>query len=140
MTVISSWSDWARFETRGALSPRFASLIAADSKQEDHSLRDAIVQELQQLEPADRVELLCKLMVEIVASVLKSSPDNVPIDRAVSLLGVDSLMATEIQLMLDNSLGISVSIMELIGDTTIRSLAANSVKKLCGEEDVPAAV
>ena len=140
VTVISSWSDWARFETRGALSPRFASLIAADSKQEDHSLRDAIVQELQQLEPADRVELLCKLMVEIVASVLKSSPDNVPIDRAVSLLGVDSLMATEIQLMLDNSLGISVSIMELIGDTTIRSLAANSVKKLCGEEDVPAAV
>ncbi len=32
VSVITNWNDWARFETRGGKSPRFAGLIAADSQ------------------------------------------------------------------------------------------------------------
>ncbi len=132
ITMITSWADWARFETRGSTSPRFASLIAADSQGKDDSLRDALMAELEPLEHADRVELMAKLILEIVASAMKADPSTIPLDRAINQLGVDSLMATEIQLMLDGKLGLNVSILELIGDTTVRSLAVQSVRTLCG--------
>jgi acyl carrier protein len=130
VTVISSWADWARFETRGATSPRFASLIAADSAGKDNSMRDVLIEELSQLDAGDQVELLGSLIVEIIASVLKSDPASIPIDSALSQLGVDSLMATEFQLQLDAKLGLSISIMELLGDVTIRSLSRQSLKTL----------
>jgi NAD(P)-dependent dehydrogenase (short-subunit alcohol dehydrogenase family)/acyl carrier protein len=130
VTVISSWADWARFETRGATSPRFASLIASDSEGKDNSMRDVLIEELSQLDASEQVELLGSLIVEIIASVLKSDPASISIDSALSQLGVDSLMATEFQLQLDAKLGLSISIMELLGDVTIRSLSRQSLKTL----------
>jgi acyl carrier protein len=130
VTVISSWADWARFETRGATSPRFASLIAADSQGKDHSMRDVLIGELLQLGSDEQVDLLSSLILEIIASVLKSDPTSIPIEQSIDRLGVDSLMATEIQLLLDSQLGLNISIMELLGDATIRSLAKQSLKSL----------
>ena len=130
VTVISSWADWARFETRGATSPRFAGLIAADSQGKDHSMRDVLIGELLQISAEEQVDLLANLMLEIIASVLKSDPVNIPIEQSIDRLGVDSLMATEIQMLLDSQLGLNLSIMELLGDATIRSLAKQALKSL----------
>ncbi len=130
VTMITSWSDWARFETRGATSPRFAQLIAADSSDLDHSTRDALRAELSTLDHDEQVELLATLMSEIIASVLKADPTSVPFDKSINQLGVDSLMATEIQMLLDTQLGLNISILELIGDTTVRALAMQSLKGL----------
>lgn len=132
VTLITSWQDWARFETRGSTSPRFASLIAADSAGRDTSMRDALIAELSNLEPADQVVLLASLIVEIIASVLRSDPADIAIDRSIDSLGVDSLMATEIQMLLDSNLGLSVSILELIGNVTVRTLATQCLKTLTG--------
>lgn len=130
VTLITSWADWARFETLGSTSPRFRSLIEADSHGKDASTHIALIEELSKLDPSDQLELLAALMLEIVASVLKADPENIPIDKAIDQLGVDSLMATEIQMLFDTQLGLNVSILELIGEGTVRSLAALSLKKL----------
>lgn len=130
VTMITSWADWARFETRGATSPRFASLISADSQGQDTSTRDALVAELKTLNPSDRVELLTTLIVEIVAAVLKADPATIPFDKSINQLGVDSLMATEIQMLLDTKLGLSVSILELIGDTSVRMIATQCIANI----------
>lgn len=130
VTVISSWADWARFETRGATSPRFASLIAADSQGKDNSMRDVLMGELLQLGSDEQVDLLASLILEIIASVLKSDPASIPVEQSIDRFGVDSLMATEIQMLLDSQLGLNISIMELLGDATIRSLAKQSLKSL----------
>ncbi len=130
VSLITSWADWARFETRGAKSPRFATLIASDSVSKDNSLRDALISELQQLDPVDQVEMLALLMREIMATVLKADPESIAIDRTIDQLGVDSLMATEIQSRFDSNLGISISILELLGDATLRSVASKALKSL----------
>ena len=130
VSMITSWADWARFETRGAKSPRFAVLIANDSAAKDNSVRDALIAELMQMDPADQVEVLAMLMREIIASVLKSDPESIPIDRSIDQLGVDSLMATEIQSLFDSKLGVSISILELLGNATVRSVASQSLKTL----------
>ena len=41
-------------------------------------------------------------------------------------------MATEIQMLLDTNLGLSVSILELIGNVTVRTLATQCLKTLTG--------
>lgn len=133
LVLISSWSDWARFETHGSKSPRFAKLIASDSQGADSSVRDAIVTELALLGPDEQLELLSSLIVSVIAGVLKADPETIAIDRKIEQLGVDSLMATEIQLLLNNQLGLSVSVLELIGDATIRSLSQQSLKGLVSE-------
>ena len=130
LVLISSWSDWARFETHGSKSPRFATLIASDSAGVNSSARDAIATELVALGPDEQIELLSSLIVSVIAGVLKADPATIAIDRKIEQLGVDSLMATEIQMLLDNQLGLSVSVLELIGDATIRSLTQQSLKGL----------
>lgn len=137
ITMITSWADWARFETRGSKSPRFATLIASDAEEKDCSIRDALISELSMLDDAERVELLGGLLIEVIASVVKSDPQSIALDCPINQLGVDSLMATEIQLLLDTKLGLSISVLELIGETTIRGLATQSLKTLMGVSSSP---
>lgn len=133
ITMITSWADWARFETRGSKSPRFATLIAGDSEEKDSSIRDALIRELNMLDDSERIEVLGGLLIEVIASVVKSDPQSIALDCPINQLGVDSLMATEIQLLLDTKLGLSISVLELIGETTIRGLATQSLKTLMGD-------
>ncbi len=133
LVLISSWADWARFETHGSKSPRFATLIASDTQGGNSSVRDAIITELVALGPDEQVELLSSLIVSVIAGVLKADPATIAIDRKIEQLGVDSLMATEIQMLLDSQLGLSVSVLELIGDATIRSLTGQSLKSLLSQ-------
>ncbi len=130
VTMITSWADWARFETRGSTSSRFQTLIASDSEGKDSSTQNALIEELSKLDPTEQVELLATLMLDLVASVVKADPSSIPIDKGIDQLGVDSLMATEIQMLFDTQLGINVSILELIGEGTIRTLATQTLKKL----------
>ncbi len=83
-----------------------------------------------QLGPDEQTELLSSLLVSVIAGVLKSDPESIAVDRKIEQLGVDSLMATEIQMLLNSQLGLSVSVLELIGDATIRSLTQQSLKTL----------
>lgn len=136
VTMITSWADWARFETRGAKSPRFASLIEADSAGQDSSARDALVEELESLSKPDQIELLASLIVEVLAEVLKSDPSAISIDCAISQLGIDSLMATDIQMMLDSKLGLNVPVLQLIGETTTREVAVGALGNLLGNPSV----
>ncbi len=132
--MITTWTDWARFETRGCKSPRFATLIANDSETKDTSIRDALIEELATLDAVDQTELLASLIAEILASVLKAEASTIPLDRAINQLGVDSLMATEIQMLLDSKLGINISVLELIGESTIRVIANQARKTLMADE------
>jgi acyl carrier protein len=130
VTLITSWSDWARFETRGGRSPKFTSLVAEDSTSKDNSIRDSLAAELSQMPSDQQHQLLSALIAEIIASVLKADSATIPQQRAINQLGIDSLMATEIQLLLDNNLGVNISILELLGDTSIQSLSKKALRSL----------
>ena len=133
VVVIKSWADWARYETEGSKSPRFATVIAADSDDSGNEARQQLLAELAMLTPAAQVDLMGNLIAQIVASVLKSEPDSLEINRPINELGIDSLMATEIQILFEKNLGISIAVLELLGDTTIRSMASGLVEKMSEE-------
>ncbi|MEZ6093364.1 MAG: SDR family NAD(P)-dependent oxidoreductase [Pirellulaceae bacterium] len=129
-TIIKSWAEWGRFEVRAGKSPRYQRLIASDSQQSESNARQTLIAELQQLSPDDQLELLIVLMTELIAGVLKIDSEQIARSRPISELGVDSLMATEIQMLLESKLGLNIAVLELIGDSTIFSLAKNSLATL----------
>lgn len=129
-TIIKSWGEWGRFEVRAGKSTRYQKLIAGDSNRNESDAKQALVAELAQLEPDDQLELLIALMTELIAGVLKIDLSQLAASRPISELGVDSLMATEIQMLLETKLGLNIAVLELIGDVTIGSLAKNCLANL----------
>lgn len=130
VVLITSWADWARFESIGSKLPRFKAIVEADIAPADSGIRDQLIAELAPLSPGDQADLMAQLIQQIVAAVLKSEPDSIDLDRPINELGIDSLMATEIQILFESNLGLAISVLELIGDTTIRSLAMSSLESL----------
>ncbi|MGF6596758.1 acyl transferase domain-containing protein/NAD(P)-dependent dehydrogenase (short-subunit alcohol dehydrogenase family)/acyl carrier protein [Paraburkholderia sp. GAS448] len=124
--LITNWADWGRYETLGSQSPRYAALIAADSNP-DLGARELLRGELAELPPAERFTVLASLVASIIADELETAAGSINVDRPILDLGVDSLMATEIQLLLDRDLGISVSVLEILDDLTIRGIVARAL-------------
>ncbi|MEX3930928.1 type I polyketide synthase [Paraburkholderia phymatum] len=140
VTLITNWADWGRYETLGSQSPRFADLIAADTNR-DAGARDVLKAELAALPGSERFTVLAGLVASLIADELETSVEGIPIDRPILDLGVDSLMATEIQLVLDRDLGISVSVLEILDDLTIRAIVDKTLVSLGwgdAEEAAPA--
>jgi acyl transferase domain-containing protein/NAD(P)-dependent dehydrogenase (short-subunit alcohol dehydrogenase family)/acyl carrier protein len=121
VTLITNWSEWGRYETLGGQSPRYAELIAADASP-DADPGAVLRAGLAELPAADRFAVLAGLVASLIADELETDGEAIPVDRPILDLGVDSLMATEIQLLLSRDLGISVSVLEILDDLTIRAI------------------
>lgn len=128
--LVRSWAEWGRFEVRAGQSPRYQKLIASDSDGMDMEARSALIAELSLLEPQEQFEVLVTLITEVLATILKIDASQVHRSRPIHELGVDSLMATEIQANLEAKLGLQVAVLELLGDSTISTLAKNSLASL----------
>jgi NAD(P)-dependent dehydrogenase (short-subunit alcohol dehydrogenase family)/acyl carrier protein len=138
-TVIKSWADWGRFEIRAGQSPRYQKLIASDASGQDTEARSALIAELSELDPDEQLEVLAVLITDVLAAILKTDAAQIPRSKPINELGVDSLMATEIQMALETNLGLKVAVLEILGDSTIQSLAKSSYSSL-GLTGVPATV
>ncbi|TWT93121.1 type I polyketide synthase [Neorhodopirellula pilleata] len=131
--LMKSWSEWGRFEVRAGTSPRYQKLIAGDATGVDSQARSALVDELALLESDEQLQVLIALITDVLASILKTDPSQIQPTRPINELGVDSLVATEIQMTLEQSLGLKVAVLELLGDSNIVSLAQTSLMMLLSE-------
>ncbi|HEY4297124.1 MAG TPA: SDR family NAD(P)-dependent oxidoreductase [Paraburkholderia sp.] len=142
VTLMTNWSEWGRYETLGAQSPRYAELIAADASP-DADPGAALRAGLAELPTADRFTVLASLVASLIGDELETAAGAIPIDRPILDLGVDSLMATEIQLLLSRDLGIGVSVLEILDDLTIRAIADKALNAFgwgeAGDAAAPAA-
>jgi acyl carrier protein len=124
------WDQWARYEVSGGRSVRFATLVSKGRENREDSAQTRLTAQLAKLEPEDRAEILVALITEVVARTLKIPADQIGGSQPLDAVGVDSLMATEIQLELEKAFGLSIATMALMGDATIVRLAATSLDQL----------
>jgi acyl transferase domain-containing protein/NAD(P)-dependent dehydrogenase (short-subunit alcohol dehydrogenase family)/NADPH:quinone reductase-like Zn-dependent oxidoreductase len=124
--LITNWAEWGRFETLGSQSPRFKTLIEADSSS-DAGASERLHAELEALEPGERFGVLAGLVSALIADELETSMESIAVDRPILDYGVDSLMATEIQLLMDRDLGIAVSVLELLDGLTVRKIVERTL-------------
>ena len=125
--IMLGWDKWARSEPFGSKSMRFRDLLASLGGGANSDTRDQLIAELSALSEVEREETLGALIAEVIGTELRQSGDSLPLDRPINDLGVDSLMAAEIQLVLERDLGITVAVMDLLGGATIRLITAQTI-------------
>lgn len=124
------WNRWAGYETYGARSARFRALVEHARAQADNSVQARLRSELTALSAEQKHHVLTGLISEIFSRELKIPSDQLDISLPLEYLGVDSLMATDIRLELDTSLGIAVPALELIGEGSIAGLAVKALQQM----------
>lgn len=137
ISLVSSWADWARYETLSQQSPRFIELIASDAEASNDA-SERLREEIVALPETERFAVLSGLIVSLIADELEASADTVSIDRPILEFGIDSLMAAEIQVVLKNNLGISVSVIEILNNLTIRGMANDALANMGLSDDLDA--
>jgi acyl carrier protein len=116
--------DWASMHQAlpSLSSPRFAQVMpagTAETRQDTGELRRL----LHGLSAENAVQLVEEVAAQTIADILRTAPERLDRNRHLGDLGIDSLMAGELEVALEHQFGCSVPTMEIIGTRGIRDLA-----------------
>ena len=126
--VDVDWSKWASTHPASS-APRFAPLVN-EARDESDSVIDRVRAELAQIEPEQRGEHIVGIVRRVVGETLRIPCERIDIDAQLSDMGIDSLMAVELQVAVKATLGVEVSLMELMKGRTVASLGRDLLKRL----------
>jgi acyl carrier protein len=115
------WAAWAAHTGLGA-TPRFGQLVKSSAHGDRLS---TFRRELAAQPPADRAAALESMIRADLGTVLGTPPDRLPTDRSIESLGVDSLMAVELAVALEQRSGVKLSTSLLMQGPTISTLASH---------------
>ena len=130
--------DWPKLGQRfrnALLTPGLISkLVASDEAEEETT--GGIRESLDEAQPADRSGLMLNFTRTRVARVLGMSPQKTEIDRPLSEMGLDSLMAVELASIVETDLGVSVPVSALSREVTISKLSDTLLGAMFGTDAV----
>jgi acyl carrier protein len=86
-----------------------------------------------EIEPSERVEMLALMIAELASEVMRTTSDNIDIQRPFAEMGIDSLMAAELQVSIEAKLGVRFPIFELTREGSVLAFA----RTMLGRLDVP---
>jgi FkbH-like protein len=101
-----------------------------------HSRLDDPTDPSDRTDPSDSPSTLSLLRLA-VAHALRVDPAAVPLDRPLTGLGLDSLMAVEIHNEIEGALGVSPEIAEILGDATPQDLAVRLLERIGADSPRP---
>ena len=116
-------------------SPLFAEMCGAAAEEAAEIDLKALLAECSPEEARDRVT---GLLVEEVARIMKLAIDRVEPQRPLAELGMDSLMAVELRLAVEQRFGISIPLLALSEGATLTAMAGRIVRGLGGDGDAQA--
>lgn len=113
-------------------SPRMAAVASRTASAADETSESSgrMRELLREAPPEERRGLLKKYLVEILAGILGTSPSRVETDRSVLLIGLDSLMAVELQTRVARELGREIPSMRLMSGPTIDELVDEMAEQM----------
>ena len=113
---------------------RFAAHVEAAGQSGSDAAR--LLRELCAMPAPQRVEVVAYMLAEQFATVLGIPAESIDLDTALPDLGMDSLMAVEMQARVNLALNVDVSALEF-GQGGLSSLAARIMPSLLGSAPSP---
>ncbi len=120
-----NWSRWKESNPVSARSPRFVNCAGNDP---EHDL--PLPRSLDLGEGDDRLQKIQDLLCTQLASVLRVSADEVDIQRPLTELGLDSLLATELISSIRTTFGVQLSPTDLMLGATVERLGGTLNERL----------
>ncbi len=126
--------DWHKVARAlpGVRTPRFSLLTRGMDEAAEAGLVDDIQKLINGMSEEQIHELTTTLLLEQVAKVLRMSAKQIDADRSIFDLGMDSLMAVELQVAIDSQFGVNIPAMAMSEETSIAQLAGRIAKQLNG--------
>jgi acyl transferase domain-containing protein/NADPH:quinone reductase-like Zn-dependent oxidoreductase/acyl carrier protein len=136
------WSVWEQAIPRLATRPRFVELLSSGHASQgagDSVSRRTLIAAIRETPPEDRVRTAAGILREIIAKVLRLPASKLDFDQNINQLGIDSLMAVELQTLIAEQTGAQFSPMDFMAGPSITTMAKRLLEKLFpGEDVVPA--
>jgi acyl transferase domain-containing protein/aryl carrier-like protein len=123
------WHQWAQFHPAWAASRRFKHLIA-DEGQEDTGQGEFLRALMEVAGEAAQLAALNDLVVRAVSQTMQLAEEAIDAHGSLVNMGLDSLMAMELQVLLERATGVKVSTLELMKGVTIEQLSQSLLKRL----------
>ncbi len=124
MAMRVDWSKW-RQSSRGAQeSPLLERIYAAGvDAPETSGAKSDWRRKIESAAPAERAAVIGEAVRDVVGSVLRVKPDGLRFDQPLTDLGLDSLMAVEIENSIESSIGVALPPASLMRARTIGQIA-----------------
>ncbi|WP_108662082.1 type I polyketide synthase [Acuticoccus kandeliae] len=90
---------------------------------DDHSLSDADKIDFTSVPPEERAALMEHVLIETIAKIMGAKESRIDPEKSLTATGLDSLMAVEFGMAIEQRLGVSIPRSELTADRSIRDLA-----------------
>ena len=127
------WDAWRRSQPSTAASPKFASVL-----QQCETKHSAPLNKLRSIllnaSPDERAEIAALAMAELIGETMRMPLDKIDLHVPLTEMGLDSLMALELQTGIQTRFGVECSILELQKGGDIAGLA----RTLMSQMDLPA--
>jgi acyl transferase domain-containing protein/acyl carrier protein len=131
------WQAWRQCQPSTAASPRFSSLLDA-REPESGGAASAFRSILLAATAHERSELATLAVVDLIADTMRMSPDSIDVQKPLTDMGIDSLMALELQIAIQTRFGVECSILELQKAGGVRGLAQRLLSRMGVAENVTA--
>jgi acyl carrier protein len=95
---------------------------------------NAVLKEIMALPDEERVDALIAVLIKHISSVMGIAADSIDIHTPLSELGMDSLMAVELNLILTTVLGVELSVLEFNRGGGLAALAARLLPRMVESE------
>jgi len=116
------WSVWAQLYPRTAAMPAFAAL-ANESEASDFRGVGA-AKRLSSVPEAARADTMLDLLMDPIARILRAPRERIDSGSSLTDLGLDSLMATEATIALEQELGVKVSVALLLDGQPLKNVSS----------------
>jgi len=127
------WQLWSQFHPAWARSNRFKHLIAV-ADDETNNGESEFMLSLHEKSDDEKHALMQQLVVDNVATVMKLSKDDIRPQESLVQMGMDSLMAMELQSRLEKTTAIKFSTLELMKGNSMDELA-QTLMELAGSDE-----
>jgi NADPH:quinone reductase-like Zn-dependent oxidoreductase/malonyl CoA-acyl carrier protein transacylase/NADP-dependent 3-hydroxy acid dehydrogenase YdfG/acyl carrier protein len=103
-------------------APRLRLVLAPATDVAGHTTDD-LRRQLALLPPAQARDLALRALAELAATVLQTVPERVPMERPLGELGMDSLMAAELAVLVQRHFDCDIPTIEAVANPTLTALA-----------------
>ena len=138
MALRVDWAKWRQSFRGSHESPLLERIFAAgiEGPESGGSKSDWRVK-IESATPADRPGVIAQAVCDIVGSVLRVKPGALRTDQPLTDLGLDSLMAVEIENSIEGAIGVALPPASLMRARTIGQIAALIAEHMGGPTETP---
>jgi myxalamid-type polyketide synthase MxaD len=139
--VVSS-AHWPTVIAHYAVEPR---LIMHLGQEDDHAASDAaagditIAERLAAAPPEDHHRIIADRCAEVIGGVLRLAPEKVPQTVPLNQLGLDSMIALELKIRIEQAFGVAPKLILLLQGATVAGIADHIYDQLLAQTPAPAA-